>query len=201
MIQCSNVPMFQFVFHFIESQEFLVHWSNGPLVHWSIGPLVNWPIGPLVYWSIGPLVQWFIGSLVHWSICPSVQWSLCPLVCWSIGPLVHWSICPMIHWYIGPLVHWLNVKCHMSNVKKSNVNKVNLLSERTSGVPPVIFIMAISYPCHVLWFSAKVQKAKASTNSGCLCTNVILLSCLIYAQAWYLKSTKKLLYSGYEESP
>ena len=43
----------------------------------------------------------------------------------SIGPLVHWSI--------GPLVHWLNVKYQMPIV-----NKVNLLSERTSGVPPVI---------------------------------------------------------------
>ena len=35
---------------------------------------------------------------------------------------------------------------HMSNVEYqvSNVNKVKLLSERTSGVPPVIFIME----CH-----------------------------------------------------
>ena len=36
-------------------------------------------------------------------------------------------------------------KCQMSNIKyqMSNVNKVKLLSERTSGVPPVIFIDAI----------------------------------------------------------
>ena len=40
---------------------------------------------------------------------------------WSIGPLVRWSI--------GPLV-----ECRMLNVIK-----VKLLSERTSGVPPVIF--------------------------------------------------------------
>ena len=35
----------------------------------------------------------------------------------------------------------LLVKCQMSNVKNqmSNVKKVKLLSERTSGVPPVIF--------------------------------------------------------------
>ena len=34
----------------------------------------------------------------------------------------------------------------MSNVKNeiSNVNKVKLLSERTSGVPPVIFIIIIA---------------------------------------------------------
>ena len=66
---------------------------------------------------------------------------------WSIGPLVHWSI--------GLLVQLLNVKCQMSYViyQMSNnkykmskikcqmpkVNKVKLLSERTSGAPPVIF--------------------------------------------------------------
>ena len=35
----------------------------------------------------------------------------------------------------------LNVKCQMSNVKSQmlSVNEVKLLSERTSGVPPVIF--------------------------------------------------------------
>ena len=49
----------------------------------------------------------------------------CPLVRWSIGPLDYWSI--------GPLV-----ECQMLNV-----NKVKLLSERTSGVPPVIFILSV----------------------------------------------------------
>ena len=75
MFKCSNVtdPMFQYVFLFIGSQEFLVHWSIGPLVHFHIGPLVHWSIGPLV-------------------------------------------------------------EC-----KISNVNKVKLLWELTSGVPPVIF--------------------------------------------------------------
>ena len=36
-----------------------------------------------------------------------------------------------------------NIICHMSNVKNqmSDVNKVKLLSERTSGVPPVILNM------------------------------------------------------------
>ena len=72
------VPMFQYVFLFIGSQEFLFNWFNGPLVYWSIGPMVRWSTGPLVHWSIGPLVHWFIGPLVHW----------------SIGPLVHWSIGP-----------------------------------------------------------------------------------------------------------
>ena len=54
-------------------------------------------------------------------------------ICGSqFGPLVHWSIGPLVHWSIGP-----------------NVNKVKLLSERTSGVPPVIFVfycmMAITF--------------------------------------------------------
>ena len=84
----------------------------------TIGSFVHWSIGPLVHWSIGPLVtydHWTIGPWDHWSIGPLVNHSISPLVHWSIGPLVHyWSICP-------------------------NVNKVKLLSERTSGVPPVIF--------------------------------------------------------------
>ena len=58
-----------------------------------------------------------IGSFVHLSICPLVPYDY-----WTIDPWVHWSIGPLIHWSIGP-----------------NVNKVKLLSERTSGVPPVIF--------------------------------------------------------------
>ena len=52
----------------------------------------------------------------------------------SWGPLFHWS---MVHWSIGPLDYWSIgslVECQMLNV-----NKVKLLSERTSGVPPVIF--------------------------------------------------------------
>ena len=62
----------------------------------------------------------------------------------SIIPLVHWSTGQLVHWSIGPWVECkiLNVKCQMSSVinEMSNVNKVKLLSERTSGVPPVIFI-------------------------------------------------------------
>ena len=77
--------------------------------HWFICPLVHWSIGPLVHWSFGPLVPYD-----HWTIGPWDHWSICPLVNHSISPLVHWSI--------GP-----------------NINKVKLLSERTSGVPPVIF--------------------------------------------------------------
>ena len=38
-----------------------------------------------------------------------------------------------------------NVKC-----KKSNVNKVELLSERTSGVPLIIFSIGIAWHCMVL---------------------------------------------------
>ena len=73
----------------------------------------------LVHWSIDPLVHWSIGPVVH-----------DPLVHLSIGPLVRWSIGPLDYWSIGPLV-----ECQMLNV-----NKVKLLSERTSGVPPIIFL-------------------------------------------------------------
>ena len=55
----------------------------------------------------------------------------------SIGPLVHWTIGPFVHWSIGPLDYRSMsplVECQMFNV-----NKVELLSERTFGVPPVIF--------------------------------------------------------------
>ena len=51
------------------------------------------------------------------------------MVHWSIGLLVHWYVGPLVHETIGPLV-----ECQMLNV-----NKVKLLSERTSGVPPIIF--------------------------------------------------------------
>ena len=67
--------------------------------------------------SIGPLVHWSIGPLVHWSLT-----TIGLLVHGTIGPLVNHSISPLVHWSIGP-----------------NVNKDKLLSERTSGVPPVIF--------------------------------------------------------------
>ena len=58
-----------------------------------------------------------------------INWAIVPFDCWFIGPSVQWSIGPLVPWFIGPLV-----ECQMLNV-----NKVNLLSERTSGVPPVIF--------------------------------------------------------------
>ena len=61
--------------------------------------------------------------------------SIGPLVHWSIGPLVHWSIGPLEYWSIGPLV-----ECQMLSV-----NKVNLLSERTSGVPPVTFSLTLMH--------------------------------------------------------
>ena len=55
-----------------------------------------------------------------------------PLVHGTIGAFVHWTIGPMVRWFIGPLV-----EC-----KLLNVNKIELLSERTSGVPPVIFFFS-----------------------------------------------------------
>ena len=55
---------------------------------------------------------------------------------------------PLAHWSIGPLVEcqMSNVICQMTNVKNqmSNVNKVNFLSERISGVPPVIFLLQLN---------------------------------------------------------
>ena len=70
--------------------------------------------------------------------CSNVPMFQCPLDHWTIGPLDHWSIGRLVHWTIGPLVHWsiALVWCQMSKV-----NKVKLLSERTSGVPPVIFFI------------------------------------------------------------
>ena len=74
-----------------------------------------------------PLVH---GPWVRRSSSPLDHWSISPLVHWSIGPFVHWSVGPLDYWFIGPLV-----ECQMLNV-----NKVNILTERTSGVPPVIFL-------------------------------------------------------------
>ena len=54
----------------------------------------------------------------------------CPLVNWF---MVYWSVGPLVHLTIGPLVEF----------QMLNVNKVKLLSERTSGVPPVIFVTNI----------------------------------------------------------
>ena len=81
-------------------------------------------IGPFVLYSIGPLVNWSSGPLVYWS-------------------MVHWSVGPFDYWFIGPLV-----ECQMLNV-----NKVNFLSERTSGVPLVIFVIytAINWMIYVSW--------------------------------------------------
>ena len=75
-----------------------------------LGDILGISWGPLVHLSIGPLV-------------PCDHWTIGPWDHWSIGPLVNHSISPLVHWSIGP-----------------NVNKVKLLSERTSGVPPVIFV-------------------------------------------------------------
>ena len=63
-----------------------------------------------------------------------INWAIVPLDHWFIGPLVYWSIDPLVPWSIGPLV-----ECQMSKV-----NVVKLLSERTSGVPPIIVVSAHS---------------------------------------------------------
>ena len=76
-----------------------------------------------------PITQSSSVSMFQCYNVPLVHWSIGPLVQWSIGPLIHWSIGPLDYWFIGPLV-----ECQMLNV-----NKVNILTEHTSGVPPVIF--------------------------------------------------------------
>ena len=60
--------------------------------------------------------------------------------------LIHWSIGQLVNWSIGPLVHWsiALVECQMSKV-----NKVKLLSERTSGVLPVMFTFFITLIIYV----------------------------------------------------
>ena len=62
----------------------------------------------------------YLGDILG-TIDPFIHPSINPLLLWSIGPLDYWSI--------GPL----------SECQMLNVNKVKFLSERTSGVPPVIF--------------------------------------------------------------
>ena len=109
--------------------------------------------------QIGPLIHWSIGRLVHWSIGPLDHCSIAPFVHKSIGPLDHWSI--------GPLV-----ECQMSKV-----NKVKLLSERTSGVPPVIIcwshIFVRELVCFAFLFG--ILEANSSPSHG-LCSLEIITS-------------------------
>ena len=76
-----------------------------------------------------------------------------PLVRWTIGPLVHWSISQLAHWSIGP-----------------NVNKVKFLSERTSGVPPVIFLTKtttkVSKHLEENWYKLETRKLKSRKGLG-----------------------------------
>ena len=44
----------------------------------------------------------------------------------------------LVRWSVGRLVHW-----SIGRTRMSNVSKVKLLSERTSGVSPVIFPFAL----------------------------------------------------------
>ena len=82
--------------------------------------------------------------VLGWLLWTNVLGNWCPRE--PIGPLVHWSIGPLVHWSLCLLVHWLNVKCQKSNVKcqMPKVHKLNLLSERTSGAPPVFFSVIIA---------------------------------------------------------
>ena len=91
--------------------------------------------------------------LIDANLMSNVQMFQCSNVPIFNVPMFKCSNVPMFHWTTGPLVHWLNVKCDMSNVKchmsnvkcqMSNVKyqmsiKLTFFSERTSGVPPVIF--------------------------------------------------------------
>ena len=66
----------------------------------------------------------------------------CYLATLVFPPLVHSFVGPLDYWSIGPLV-----ECQMLNV-----NKVKLLSERTSGVPPVIFSFVFCFFKYFLFF-------------------------------------------------
>ena len=117
-------------------------------------------------------------QIFKYSNVPMFQFSNVPM-CFSFHsvervscPLVHWSIGPLVHWSTGPL-HWFNVKC-----QKSNVNKVILLSERNSGVPPVIFV---SVSCQktvfrkvILHFWAILQKSRSESY----CSPTVMTQCL-----------------------
>ena len=104
-----------------------------------------------------------------------------------MGLLVHWSIGPLVHRFIGPLVHWsigpLNVKCQLSNVicqisnvknQMCNVNKVKLLSERTSGVPPVIFQLVSIVRFQMSFQIACLRKCLATLVAFVPCDDVLL---------------------------
>ena len=140
-------------------------YSDDMLVYIQLGKATFWDfehscLSMKFFLFIGS--QEFIQSLHH--------------VHWSISPLVYCSIVPLVHWSIDPLVHWLNVKYQMPNV-----NKVNLLLERTSGVPPVIFespvalnatpstcnrylptwlLHKLTYPSHISWVFCAYHNAR-----------------------------------------
>merc|ERR1712055_744351 len=88
-----------------------------------------------VYLGLLGISLGYLGDIlgISWGYLGDIfgPFSVGPLEHWSIGSLVHWSIGPLVCWSIGPLV-----KCQMLNVIK-----VKLLSERTSGVSPVIFFL------------------------------------------------------------
>ena len=88
-------------------------------------------LGDIFQISLGYLGETFGISLGYLGDISGIssRSSMSSMVHWSIGPVVHWSIGPLVPWSFGPLV-----ECQMSKF-----NMVKLLSERTSGVPPVIF--------------------------------------------------------------
>ena len=125
-----------------------VECSNVPMIQWSNVQMFKYSNVPMNLWSNVPMCFSF-----H-----KVARVFCPLVYWSIGPLVHWSIGPLVHWFNVKCQTW-NIICQMSNIKNqmSNVDKVILLSERTAGVPPVIFMLC-RHRCNNRrhkWLSAK----------------------------------------------
>ena len=81
-----------------------------------------------MHWSIGPL-GWLRGILgIFWGISLGCLGEILG-ISWGY----HWDIFKVInHWFIiGSLVH-----CSIGSL----VNMVNFSSERTSGVPPIIFL-------------------------------------------------------------
>ena len=135
----------------------LGHWSIGPLGHWSLSTLVHRSIGPLVHWlnisEYGLVVRLYISvAALHYMVVPNHTWCWLQECClvvltmlWYFVPL-SCLFCIYIDIIILEDVDFgnkclkdyptsLNVKCKISKIKcqMPRVNKVKLLSERTSG--------------------------------------------------------------------
>ena len=119
----------------------MFQWSNVQMFKCSNVTMIQ--CSNVFFFSKGCKSFLSIGPLVHWYIFRLVPW-----VYWSIGPLDYWSI--------GPLV-----ECQMLKV-----NKVKLLSERTSGVPLVIFHLILKMTSRLETFNADVTMASLTIQDS-----------------------------------